>query len=172
LSFKGLYKTKAERDKEKRDRLFTKEPPLNEDEFHIYFVHGERWYYKVKQDITLLNKTHNAEYLGTGTSGFKSDIKKAKSSGPRCVYCEIPLIKEPNLSNSFTRDHIIPRSRGGKITRPCCRACNLEKGSLMLHSYIQLLNSYIGDYKGELFIKLQTKIKNANNLAKEIENRI
>jgi len=82
----------------------------------------------------------------------------------KCCYCEITL-----TPNNYTREHVIPKHRGGRIIKPCCKKCNFEKGGLMLHSYIQLLNSKLLDYKGELLIELQTKIKNANRLAKEIE---
>lgn len=42
--------------------------------------------------------------------------------GDRCVYCSGP---------ASTRDHVIPRSRGGSNgldnLRPCCRGCNNKK---------------------------------------------
>ena len=62
-------------------------------------------------------------------------IKKDK----KCVYCNRPLIFESSRKNepihdlSATKDHIIPKSRGGKDTienlSVCCRRCNIIKGS-------------------------------------------
>lgn len=53
----------------------------------------------------------------------------------RCSICGCSLDKTTTLNdNSFTEDHVIPKSRGGTNAttnkRPCCRRCNLLKGNL------------------------------------------
>lgn len=83
-----------------------------------------------------------------------------------CCYCEISL-----TPINRTREHVIPKRVGGKIIMPCCRKCNEEKGGLMLHSYIQLLNLQLSDAKGDKETLIQIKIKNANRIAIEIENK-
>lgn len=151
---------------------------------YVYKVNGIMRYYEVEKPISLFNSfnRHKIEYIGivfsipakevklqpktSGKLPFKKDIKPGFFI---CCYCETPLTME-----NYTKEHLIPKVRGGRDTKenlkPCCVDCNTEKGGLMLHSYIQLLNLKLLDYKGELLIRLQTKIANANRLAKEIEN--
>jgi hypothetical protein len=51
---------------------------------------------------------------------------------PKCHYCRRPLDGSPG--GQFTRDHKIPRSRGGPDVDwnivPCCPQCNTTKGSM------------------------------------------
>jgi|GEM_PF-4900799 5-methylcytosine-specific restriction endonuclease McrA len=99
-------------------------------------------------------------------------ISKINNFAPYfCCYCETQLNK-----GNYTREHLVPTFRGGsnKVSnlRPACRTCNTEKDNLMLHSYIQMLNLQMLDVTGQDLIRLQTKIKNANSLAKELENDI
>lgn len=35
----------------------------------------------------------------------------------------------------MTRDHIVPRSQGGKIVVPCCKACNHVKADLSIEEW-------------------------------------
>jgi hypothetical protein len=76
-------------------------------------------------------------------------------------------------ADNYTREHLIPKDRGGTNhncnLRECCFSCNNEKDNLMLHSYIQLLNYQLSEKTGDELLKLQIKIKNANKLAKELE---
>lgn len=135
----------------------------------------------------ILNCDGDVKYLGLRKIEVKSLTKPSTSkriskyelyrrqfdllpkSDKYCCYCEIELDRL-----SVTRDHIIPVSRGGLGSnyghpniKPCCVSCNGEKGNLMLHSYIQLLNYKLEDVvKGSQdYLKLQTKIRNANNIA-------
>lgn len=52
-----------------------------------------------------------------------------------CTYCSVRLTRR-----SLTRDHVIPRSRGGKSTPdnlvPCCSACNLQKSDRPLWRFM------------------------------------
>jgi len=68
-----------------------------------------------------------------------SEVKKARKKiifamyGNRCVYCleKFPLTE-------LTRDHIIPRCKGGNRTwqniAPACKKCNGEKDKELLRS--------------------------------------
>ena len=45
-----------------------------------------------------------------------------------CVYCG---------DIATTKDHVIPKSRGGRTTLPCCLRCNRAKGNLFLSQFLQ-----------------------------------
>lgn len=51
-----------------------------------------------------------------------------------CPYC-----LKPTKPRDMTRDHVIPKSRGGKLTDDniimVCKRCNNEKGALTLEEY-------------------------------------
>jgi hypothetical protein len=51
--------------------------------------------------------------------------------GNKCFYCDIELNER-----IFTKDHVIPKSKGGKDTLanlvPCCVSCNLKKADMIL----------------------------------------
>lgn len=65
-----------------------------------------------------------------------------KNSNYKCIYCHISL-EEMMLFNSYTIDHKIPRSRGGKDNIDnlclCCRSCNSKKGVRTYDEYIKYL---------------------------------
>lgn len=243
-------KSKKQKREEKRNGLFSKSESLELDEWFVYLVDGENWYYKFVQDLSILKMHHSVKFLGIGrpnkgpnnvlqikekttNDNYINRNEKADKSNKKkfyyllngiqyafnkqknvdvdfagfnevvflgnelakeyplrdcignslkykknildgefnCCYCEISLTKK-----NFTREHLLPRDRGGKNykenIRPCCSKCNNEKGNLMLHTYIQMLNLQMLDVTGQDLIKLQTKIANANRLAKELENSI
>jgi hypothetical protein len=57
---------------------------------------------------------------------------RKRGMGEVCTWCRRRL--EPVGSHSrlaATRDHILPRSRGGSRTVWCCRQCNCLKGDMM-----------------------------------------
>lgn len=61
-------------------------------------------------------------------------IKHFKS---RCVYCG-----QQSRPLSLTKDHLLPRSRGGGTRRnlvPACPACNSEKGCRTPREYAEAL---------------------------------
>lgn len=191
-------KNKKQVRQEKREKVFTKEEPKYSEEWFVYLVDGEKWYYKAAQDLNVLRMHHKAEFLGIGRPNqpvtknmfdpyipqSKSVVKKTKATInikkqqrfalDYCCYCECKLTKRYGLTCSDTdktRDHVIPKSKGGKILKDCCYACNQEKGSLMLHSYIQMLCLLQNDMKpgSKEYLLTQTKIDNANKIAKEID---
>jgi 5-methylcytosine-specific restriction endonuclease McrA len=59
---------------------------------------------------------------------------KKNSQYKNCCYCELTIDK-----SEVTREHIIPKSKGGRIIAPCCIKCNREKGAMMLIDYIIFL---------------------------------
>lgn len=56
-------------------------------------------------------------------------------TGGRCYYCGLVL----DWETTFTIDHIVPRSKGGKHhienVVPCCRSCNSGKGNRTLEDF-------------------------------------
>lgn len=46
-----------------------------------------------------------------------------------CAYCGRKMVR--NTETHPTRDHVIPRSKGGRITVLCCLTCNQIKGDMM-----------------------------------------
>lgn len=190
---KFVQKTKAENRKANQDKLFTKTPSLESTEWFVYLVDGEKWYYKVLQDRSFFEFHVGAKFLGIArpnqpvhrTIYDKSELPKpiikpenfilSPKNSHKCCYCNVyltspknNLIKMPPTTR--TMDHVIPKHRGGKILKPCCYACNQEKGGLMLHSYIQMLCLLQNDQKpgSKEYLLTQTKIDNANKIAIEI----
>lgn len=116
--------------------------------------------------------THVKKHKAVINVSKRLPLKKNVIDGAyTCCYCNIELTKE-----NYTREHIIPKDRGGKDSAsnllPCCFECNNEKDNLMLHSYIQLLNYKMADVKenSEDYITLQVKIINANNIAASLSS--
>lgn len=160
---------------------------LEFDEWFVYLIDGEKCYFKSHQsDEDCSSMGVEVRFLGIGrpnelvhkapfpTKYLTPSLKKyytTNDSGSHvtCCYCEVSLYKGVN----YTREHVLPISRGGKggsNIRPCCFDCNNEKGNLMLHSYIQFLNLQLSEKQGADLDRLQTKIKNANKIAQEINN--
>lgn len=91
----------------------------------------------------------------------KIKLKSSKSyfkEGMICCYCNDFL-----TINNCTREHIIPKSHGGKIIKPCCSNCNSEKANMTLFWYIKWLSS---EPKTERNLR---KIENAKKLFKQIK---
>lgn len=59
-----------------------------------------------------------------------------------CVYCKVKLD-----DYSRTVDHLIPKSRGGKLSNsnkvPSCGDCNKMKGDMSIHEFHRALNGLI-----------------------------
>jgi hypothetical protein len=57
----------------------------------------------------------------------------------------------------FTKEHLIPKSRGGNNTaynlRPCCRRCNGHKGNLLPEEYLEHLKRYSSGYHNDIRIE-------------------
>src|ERR1019366_203520 len=59
----------------------------------------------------------------------------------RCYYCGCEVIdglrtpKGHLHAQAKTKDHIVPRTRGGRKTVTCCHRCNTRKGSLSIDEF-------------------------------------
>jgi 5-methylcytosine-specific restriction endonuclease McrA len=71
-------------------------------------------------------------------------ISKDFTGNGNCYYCGTFLAKAQSqkqgqshiaMPNDWTRDHIVPRSRGGSSTVDSCLRCNHDKGRLTLEEY-------------------------------------
>ena len=78
-----------------------------------------------------------------------------------CCYCETPL-----TAANYSREHLIPRVKGGpnsrRNLRPCCVDCNQEKGNMYLNEYIGFLLGLDNTPTNQL------KIANAQKLLKAL----
>lgn len=150
--------------------------PFNQECF-VYLVRGEKVYYRIYRELDEFAGYGTVHFLGVAmevglgkspkiknipTTIFKS---QSRYIGYRCCYCEDVLTKD-----NATREHVIPKHKGGNIIKPCCRHCNSEKGGFMLHTYIDMLNLTLPEYENgtQEFKRLQLKIKNTNRIAKEL----
>ena len=72
---------------------------------------------------------------------FRDELENKLGCG--CPYCGVPMGRK---RFSPTRDHMIPRSRGGTLEPGnkviVCMPCNLSKGDLTIHEFYQALVSY------------------------------
>jgi HNH endonuclease len=99
---------------------------------------------------------------------------RRKSSGSRklpkintkqCCYCWASFKDAVK-----TRDHIHPKSKGGKLTRPCCYACNQEKADMTLEEYISFLSEMMDVFEAGSpnWKKYRRKLSNAKKLHREL----
>lgn len=59
----------------------------------------------------------------------------------KCYYCQRELKSSKDKSNlALTRDHIHPKSRGGRKTVIACRACNHIKGDMLFSQWVAFMN--------------------------------
>jgi hypothetical protein len=58
-----------------------------------------------------------------------------------CPYCGV-LLSSRTQNTSRSRDHVVPKSRGGagQVQCVCCYRCNQEKGNLMLAEWRAVLS--------------------------------
>lgn len=71
-----------------------------------------------------------------------------KWRGTPCAYCKRPMDIEPRKP---TRDHALPKSRGGKQGANiiiCCAACNCDKANLAIWEWLAVLEGK-GDPRAE-----------------------
>jgi len=65
--------------------------------------------------------------------------RKSKKRGA-CPYCRRTMSGTQSRSNTAaTRDHIVPKSQGGRLRIWCCRMCNTLKGSMPLDEWEQFM---------------------------------
>lgn len=92
-------------------------------------------------------------------------------SDKTCCYCNQPLNTLPDTKGNplrLTRDHIVPKSRGGS-DNPCnilfaCVSCNSEKSDMTLDEYLW----WIENNPFNVTLK-EEKIKNIKNIIEEIK---
>lgn len=174
-----LLKDKSERMAEKRAKIAKESKRLDSDEWYVYLVDGEQWFYKVEQDLSVLQLHHRAEFLGISKSGeiIPNNIRAFVGKNTRhnkagyCCYCEVALTiktQPPFIGTDKTRDHVNPRCKGGGITLPCCYDCNQYKADLFLPKYIIYLNIILinQELRSKEYLLTQTRIKNANKILK------
>lgn len=127
---------------------------------YVYLVDNERRYYLAKQDTCQLLKCHErAVYLGIGMVGGYIEMPKlikrkrimqkhiSVTDKSICCYCERKLTTHNHkLSTHATKEHIIPKSKGGKRTAPCCHRCNSCRKNLPLKDFLTIMVSlnYLG----------------------------
>jgi len=93
-------------------------------------------------------------------SGLKKGIMKERLI--TCFYCE-RIMDAANFGGEIgiyaTRDHVIPRSKGGPTTHVnlvnACNACNFLKANLSIPGFIVLLNKLINQSKAPKDIPLE-----------------
>lgn len=85
---------------------------------------------------------YDSDYYNQQYDSFPLPPKKSRTKSKKgfCCYCS----KELNKHN-YTRDHIYPKSLGGKITKPCCKTCNTEKSNMTLIQYAQFIGKRMSE---------------------------
>lgn len=129
--------------------------------YHKYLVSGIARYYSIKIDLSEL--PFGSTYQGQCMLYKKSLANKFTPSLGRCCYCEVELTEKTK-----TRDHIIPKHKGGKITKKCCFDCNQEKGGLMPLSYLVFLEDKLISSNKTSKIIIKRKIRNLNRILTSI----
>lgn len=55
-----------------------------------------------------------------------------------CAYCGHPMRRRGVGETSATKDHIVPKSHGGRFVKiPACRKCNQAKADMSLHAFLE-----------------------------------
>ena len=86
---------------------------------------------------------------------------------PYCCYCgeRIPLHVHSLHPQAYTREHLVPRSKGGNNThlnkQPCCKRCNQDKGNLTLEQWIVRLEKRLRRARGGERYRLEAMVENA-----------
>lgn len=82
---------------------------------------------------------------------------KPTAHSKACCYCEVVVPR-----SEITSEHIIPKSKGGRITAPCCRECNWQKKDMLLIDFIIMLMGHRKQMrKNKSIKKCDRKIANA-----------
>lgn len=122
-----------------------------------------------EKDIILL-VGYSSDDIITTENKKKSIVKKLATDGDellsnKCCYCGERLKR-----STFSREHIIPKSKGGKIVKPCCIRCNGEKGDMFLSQFIPFLIQKQHTSEGVEYNRYSKMIDNANRIAKSLNN--
>src|SRR4051812_19585709 len=63
--------------------------------------------------------------------------------GAPCTYCKRPTEDRESLTGlAATRDHVTPRSKGGRTTVLACRLCNALKKDMALEDWKAFMESF------------------------------
>lgn len=85
-------------------------------------------------------------------SGKPKILKSKKElmliAGCKCYICNNVLTKI-----TFSWDHIVPKSKGGKKIKACCIYCNNQKGAMGVWEFIDYLKTLVTTPRIELKIK-------------------
>lgn len=85
----------------------------------------------------------------------RAEKKRKKENPLPCIYCSAPGV---------TREHLVPKSVGGRCTFPCCLACNRERGNKLPAQFPPLLH-YIRTKKGATHWEIaKQRVKNKQKL--------
>lgn len=96
----------------------------------------------------------------------KAEERNREAQRPKpCIYCAAPGI---------TREHLVPKSVGGKCTVPCCLACNQNRGNKTPADYPPLYR-YIRTREGATHWAISMKaakknVKDAPRLKEKLED--
>lgn len=117
---------------------------------NVYLINGKKYYYtdlvnKWKQGIEvtylgfgILPKLSPLDFNEHIAKGNKYNNQKSKGKyfieGMKCCYCEKKLSQQ-----DCTREHILAKSKGGKLILPACKKCNSEKADMLISEYISFL---------------------------------
>lgn len=63
-------------------------------------------------------------------------------AGGKCHYCGIMTTLETGRADMATRDHVIPKSKGGKMSVLACYACNTARGTTEYSIFKQLVEQH------------------------------
>lgn len=58
-------------------------------------------------------------------------ISRRSHQGKPCPYCQRPMLHLTHRTLAPTRDHVVPKSRGGRAVVVCCITCNGIKGNML-----------------------------------------
>lgn len=62
--------------------------------------------------------------------------------GKPCPYCRRTMEYCTHLTLAPTRDHVVPRSRGGRAVVVCCITCNGIKGNMLPDAWESFMAAY------------------------------
>ena len=100
--------------------------------------------------------TRRKDFLSTPAYG--GSFGKSKRF-KHCCYCE----KQMTLQEC-TREHLLPKSKGGRIIKPCCLECNQEKADrLPIDWVIYLYDIYFKRLKEKKMQRAHIRLRNAIN---------
>jgi hypothetical protein len=63
-----------------------------------------------------------------------------KGAGEYCTYCRREMV--PYSNTHPTRDHVIPKSKGGRKTVWCCTKCNNAKGDMLPEEWQRFMQDF------------------------------